>query len=64
MVVVPDDREEAALNPMIGYELKRRVRAHADVVFSTSTWFREGSSTPNTLAYEVFRCGGILIYER
>lgn len=63
-VVVPDDTDEVALDPMEIWKLKRGLRGiYADVIACRSQDFAEWKDTVNTLSYAVAR-EGRLLYER
>lgn len=65
LVVVPDEREAmGALDSDLAWSLRKRSGVRADIIVCTATDFRDGSTTPNTLAYEVAHRGGRLIHER
>jgi predicted nucleotidyltransferase len=63
LVVVPDDIDDAELDPLVGWRLQKDSGVRADVFPCRSSDFREDRTTPNTLAYDA-AVDGLLIYER
>ncbi|MBK7395926.1 MAG: nucleotidyltransferase domain-containing protein [Myxococcales bacterium] len=63
LVVVPDDLDEGAFDPVVGWRLQRDLPIRADVFPCRSTEFEEDRDTPNTLAYEAWH-RGVLLDER
>ena len=62
-VVVPDDIDEALLDPLAVWRLKRGSGVPADVIPCRATDFLDASDTVNTLSYVVAN-EGVLIYGR
>ena len=62
-MVVPDDIDDAELDPLVGWRLQRDCGVRADVFPCRSADFREDRTTPNTLAHDA-AVDGLLIYER
>jgi predicted nucleotidyltransferase len=63
LVVVPDGIDEAMVDPLSAWRLRRESGVSADVVPCRARDFREDCSTPNTLAFEAAK-RGLLLYER
>jgi predicted nucleotidyltransferase len=63
LVVVSDDVDEASLDPVSAWRLRKESGVRADIVPCRASDFREDSSTPNTLAFEASKHGQ-LVYER
>jgi hypothetical protein len=62
-VVVPDDTQESALDPLVAWQLQRGSGVYADVIPCRAGEFRDDLGTVNTLSYSV-ASEGVLIYER
>ncbi len=62
LVIVPDDLDESALDPVSCWTLVRGSGVRADVVPCRLGDFTEDRDTPNTLAFEAMH-RGVLLYE-
>ena len=61
LVVLPDDTpEEQMFDKLPASQLHRLTKVNADVVYCNDTEFAEGTSVPNTLAYEIARTGVVI----
>lgn len=63
LVVVPDEIEESAVDPVSAWRLRKHAGVRADIVPCRASDFREDRTTPNTLAFEA-STRGQLLYER
>jgi predicted nucleotidyltransferase len=63
LVVVPDEADEAALDPMRAWRTQKAAGVAADIVVCTESDFRDDRETVNTIGYIVAR-NGIRVFER
>lgn len=63
LVVLPDDADAAALDPVALWHLQRDQPVRADVVACYRRDFDEDRTTPNTLAFEAWN-HGVLVHEQ
>jgi uncharacterized protein len=63
LIVVPDDVDETALEPLVAWRLKKASGVRADLVLCRAGDFAEDCATPNTITYEA-ASAGVLVYER
>lgn len=63
LVVVPDDADESALDPVSLWRIRRASGVRADIVACRTSEFREDRTTPNTLTFEAW-AHGRLLHER
>ena len=63
LAVVPDAVSDSALDPLVGWRLRKETGVRADVVACRVREFEEDRHTPNTLAYEAAN-RGVLVFER
>ena len=57
LAVIPDDAPEGVDTPVAAFHLRRKSRAHADLLTTRMSDFVEARSTINTVSYTVAREG-------
>jgi len=57
LAVIPDDAPEDVDTPLAAFRLRRKSRAHADLLTARASDFNEAKTTLNTISYVVAREG-------
>lgn len=57
LAVIPDDAPDHIDSPLAAFRLRRKSRAHADLLTARASDFHEARTTVNTISYAVAREG-------